>query len=274
VQELLPEPPPPPPPFPLWSGIYAFPWRPNNLGVWFFQALNFSLMSFLIVGMLKFLDAGGAMIIGVVLIIPMVALAFFWSGIYATNCFIANVEETAAGNDLVAWPRGGGLLDGFGKFFYLLWIIFCSAIPVIFIVAAQYAAGGNTVASGKPGVLHNGLAAPDSSAIRLGWLVPVMPWVLLFPILLLSSLKGGWWWHVLDGKIAGGIFRKPRALFLVCIPSVLLILPSVYLAQALIVGRSFSYAFLSGILWSSALLIYGRLLGRAGWIIIGQGTRA
>jgi hypothetical protein len=271
VKELLPEPPPLPPPFPLWSGIYTFPWHQANLGVWFFQALNFSFMSLLVVVMLLFFDAGGVLVIGVILVIPMVALAFFWSGIYATNCFISNVEETAAGNNHVSWPKGGGLLDGMGKFIYLLWIIFCSAIPVIFIAAAQRVSGGSTVSSGKPGALNGGHPAAIPPTFDMEWLVPLLPWLLLFPVLLLSSLKGGWWWHVLDGNIAGGILRKPKALFLICVPPAFLIFPSVWLAQSIIVQRSISLAALSGLLWSTALLIYGRLLGRAGWILVGQG---
>jgi hypothetical protein len=268
VKELLPEPPPPPPLYPLWSGIYTFPWHQGNLGVWFFQALNFSFMSLLVVVMLLFFDSGGVLLIGVILVIPMVALAFFWSGMYAANCFIANVEETAAGNNRVSWPKGGGLLDGLGKFIYLLWIIFCSAIPVIFIAAAQRASGGSTVSPGKPGAVHPHAVPPS---LNMEWLVPLLPWLLLFPILLLSSLKGGWWWHVLDGNIAGGIFRKPKALFLVCVPPAFLIFPSVWLAQSIIVQRNISLAALSGLLWSTALLIYGRLLGRAGWVLTDQG---
>jgi hypothetical protein len=266
VEELLPLPPPPPPPYPLWSGLYTFPWRPENLGVWFFQALNFSLLAVIVTAMNLLYQAGGVVRIGVPLLIPVVTFVFFWTGIYASNCFLANVEDTAAGNDRVSWPEGGGLLDGLGRFAYLMLIAGISLIPVILLVTTATETASSV--GGRPGVA-DGPGHPPGSApgLSLGWVLPLTPWVLLFPILLLSSLTAGIWWSVLDGRIVGGLFRRPGALFLVCVPSLVVIGLSVGLAQSVLLRPNFALAAGAGFVWSAALLLYGRLLGRAGWIL-------
>ncbi len=261
VEELLPSPPPPPPPYPLWSGLYSFPWRADNLGVWFFQSLNFSLLAILVMAMILLFRVGGVVMIGVPLLIPVVGFVFFWTGIYASSCFLANVEETAAGNDRVSWPKGGGLIDGLGRFGYLVMIAGISFIPVLFLVTASVEAGGAGVADGHG---HPPGAEPG---LNLWWVLPLTPWLLLFPILLLSSLTSGLWWSLLDGRIVGGLFRRPGALFLVCVPSLLLVGVSLGLAQSMLLRPNFLLAVAAGFVWSAALLIYGRLLGRAGWII-------
>ncbi len=265
VDELLPSPPPPPPPYPLWSGLYTFPWRPENLGVWFFQALNFSLLAVLVTAMILLFQAGGVVRIGVPLLIPVVTFVFFWTGIYASGCFLANVEDTAAGNDQVTWPKGGGLLDGLGRFTYLMVIAGISLIPVGLIITA---APETASVSGHPGVADGHGHPPDAApGLSLWWLLPLTPWVLLFPILLLSSLTSGFWWSVLDGRIVGGLLRRPGALFLACVPSLVLTGVSVGLAQSVLLRPNFAVAAGAGFVWSAALLIYGRLLGRAGWIL-------
>jgi hypothetical protein len=261
VEELLPSPPPPPPPYPLWSGLYTFPWRADNLGVWFFQSLNFSLLAFLAIAMELLFHTGGVYMIGVPLLIPVVGFVFFWTGIYASSCFLANVEETAAGNDRVAWPKGGGLIDGLGRFGYLAMIAGISFIPVVFLLTAAPEAARAGVADGHG---HPPGAGPR---LDLWWVLPLTPWLLLFPILLLSSLTAGLWWSLLDGRIVGGLFRRPGALFLICVPSLLLVGVSIGLAQEILLRPNFLLAAGAGFVWSAALLIYGRLLGRAGWIL-------
>jgi hypothetical protein len=236
----------------LWDGIYTFPWRPANLGVWFFLALNFSFLAVLVMAMVLLLATGGVVTIGVPLLIPLLGLGCFWTGIYASGCFLALVEDTAAGNDQVVWPKGGGLVDGLGRFLYLLWLGGCGFIPALVF----WVAGGEV-----------------GSTEDLTWVLSVMPGLVLFPVELLSALTADSWWILLDRRIVIGFLRKPHALMLVCLPALALIVPCLWLTRLVIIRANLLAALGAGLGWATFLLLYGRLLGRAGWILIGSGFK-
>jgi hypothetical protein len=251
--DLLHQPPPPPPPFPLWSGLYTFPWRKRNVGVWFYLGLNLSLLAVILTTFALLIEIGGVAMIGIPLLLPVMGFIFFWSGIYASGCFLAVVEDTSAGNDEVTWPRDGGLVDGLGKFVFFLWLGGCGLAPVwIFWVA------------------HGGVTATND----FSWVVAVLPGVLLFPIQLLSVLTAGSWWSLIDLRIVGGLLTKPRALFLMCLPPVALITPCIWIAQLIVVRANFPVAIVAGFIWSAFTLIYARILGRTGWLLTGIGLGA
>jgi hypothetical protein len=246
------QPPPPPPPFPLWSGLYTFPWRKANAGVWFYLSLNFSLLAVIFTTFALLVEIGGVAMIAIPLLLPVMGFIFFWTGIYAASCFLAIVEDTAAGNDQVAWPKGGGLVDGLGKFIVFLWLGGSGLIPVwIFWVA-----GG-------------GMAATDD----FFWVVAVLPGIVLFPVQLLSVLTAGSWWSLLDRRIIVGLLTKPLALMLMCVPPLILITPCIWLGQLIIVRANFPVAIVAGFVWAAFLLIYARILGRTGWLLIGTGLK-
>jgi hypothetical protein len=247
VEELIPEPPPPPPAHPLWEGIYSFPLREDNLGVWLFLTLNFTLLAVMATAIRWLLGAGGVLLIGVLLLIPLIGFIGFWAGTYAANCFLAIVEETAAGNVRVAWPKGAGIVDGLGRFLFLVWIAACSCLP-------------------------GGALSLNTGPVEVGslpWLVLSVPlWVVCFPVLLLSALTAGLWWKLLDARIVGGLLTRPLALGLMVVPGVVLMAPCFWLAHAIIAHADFLLALAAGPIWAMILLIYGRLLGRVGWMLM------
>ncbi len=252
VARLLPEPPPPPPRFPLFSGIYTFPWRPSNLIVWLANGLNFSVLALIASGIVYLFEQGGHMLIGVPILLSGAGVVFAWAGMYLANCFLAVVEDTANGNDAVTWPKSGGLLDGLGKFFYVLWIVGCAVIATALVWIARGA---------------------SISSEDLGWVVSLLPFLILFPVLILSALAADAWWMLLDGKIIWNFLKKPHALALVIVPPLVLLSLCVYWTAQLAQQASILLPFGIGFAWATFVLLYGRILGRAGWILTESGVR-
>jgi hypothetical protein len=245
-------PPPPPPRFPMWSGLYTFPWHQANLGVWFWLGLNFSVLACIAAVMVLILHEGGVVLIAIPLLIPVMGFIFFWTGIYASGCFLAAVEDTAAGNVEVTWPKSGGLLDGLGKLFFFVWLGGCGLIPVgVFWVA------------------NGGMEAPGDFT----WVVALLPGLLLFPVQLLSVLTAGSWWALLDRRIIVGLLTRPRALILMCIPPLVLVVPCIWLGQQIVVRGNLLLAVVAGFVWSAFMLIYARILGRTGWLLTSTGAK-
>jgi hypothetical protein len=251
--KLLDRPLPSIPKRPIWEGIYTFPWYPRNLGVWLFLAIDFGMIAVLItiMGMIYEVREG---LVGsfMALIIPAVAIASFWTGTYASGCFLALVEETAAGNHEISWPEGANIIEGLGKFIYLNWLSACCVIPGLAFW-----------------VLGPDLQWSDS----VWWAFPALSWVVCFPVLLFSSLAGHVRWILLDWRVLWGLLRKPQALFLVYAPLVVAVTICAGLGVWIFFMPSFLQAAWVGLVWSAALIIYGRALGRAGWIITYQGRK-
>jgi hypothetical protein len=246
VARFMPEPPPPPPRFVLWSGLYLFPLRAGNLFVWAVTGFNLTILALIAAGVVYLLGTGGNEMIGIPILLAGGGIVFAWAGIYAANCFLAVVEETAAGNDAVVWPPGGNLIDGLGRFFYVLWLVGCAVMPA----AALWAVRGDRV-----------------SGEEFGWLIPLLVFLVTFAVLFLSALAADAWWMLLDPKIVGGLLLRPTALFLVTVPALLLLAACVGLTDAMADGPKVLLAPAVGYGWATFLLIYGRLVGRAGWIV-------
>jgi hypothetical protein len=246
VASLLPPQPAALPRFPLVSGLYTFPWRPSNLFVWLVNGLNLSVLAGLAAAIVYLRNAGGAMLMGIPILLAAAGVVFAWAGIYLANCFLAVVEETANGNDNVAWPKGGGLIDGLGKFFFLLWLIGCAVIPTALVWMAR----GDVI-----------------SAERWEWVVSLLPFLVVFPILALSALTADSWSMLLDPKIVWNFLKKPHALALVIVPSLLILALCVWLSRELVLQPSLPVALGAGFAWSTFFVLYGRLLGRSGWIL-------
>jgi len=243
---LVREPPPPPPARPLWDGVYTFPWRPDNLAVWLVLTLTFGLLAILATAAVALAEAGSVLLIGVILLIPLILIIGIWTGMYASGCFFAVIEETVAGNDQVSWPSGGGIGEGLGKVAYLLWLGGCSGIVAVLLWLA---------ASG---------AAPEDD---LWWLVSLLTWALLFPVVLFSSMAASSRWLLLEKDTLLGFLMKPRLVLLMLVASLVLLIPVAWVGYRALAGVNFLAAAACGPLGATVFLIYGRLLGRVGWVL-------
>src|SRR5207244_13398730 len=99
--------PPLPPAFPLWSGVYTFPWRLDNLRVWITLALPMGAFVYLaaafylLASVVHVLDRVGfnPTAAFVVLLIAPMAIARSLGSPYASAYFLAIVEGAAGGSD-------------------------------------------------------------------------------------------------------------------------------------------------------------------------------
>ncbi len=241
---------PPPPPWPLWQGIYTFPWRGDSLGLWLALSLKFGIIAVLTCLLFHCIDLwqnSGTETRFVGLFVPPlvvgICMVSLWVGAYASVQFLAILEDTAAGNDRVPRPEWT-VAEGIMKCGYLLWIAAGSMIPGTFVV---YVAG-HLFPRGLPAVL-----------------TVLVPALLLFPVMLLSSLSGQAIWVLLERRFLNRYLARPEAVLAATIPPFVLTVPCVALTWYAFSNSRFGIAFLSGFLWSACFLIYARLLGRVAW---------
>jgi hypothetical protein len=236
-----------PPKTPSWRDVTSlellvFPWRRGNGLVWFFLSFDLSLIALLIAILANFPLTGP-------LVIPIGGLLSLWIGLYAASCFLAVIEETAAGNDRVLYPRAGALIEGWGKLAYLGWLFMCSAVPI----GALWQFGGDAL----------------WGSVNLWWMAPLAVLTMLFPLVALSSMASSSHWLIVDRRMMVSMAKRPHVLVILWLVSGALAAGCAWLVYSLLLRTEWSMYWalpvIVGTAWAAALLIYARLLGRAGW---------
>jgi hypothetical protein len=246
------EPMPVPPVHPFLEGLWTFPFRPAMLLALFWLGIGFLIVGLLATLMVFCADEGGPALLGIAIGAPLAVGLFLWSGTYAANGFFAVVEETSAGADQIRWPSGGQLAEGFSKLFYLLWLGTMSGVVV-----------------GLPWLLL--LNAVDGG---LWWTVlAVVPWTLLFPVFLFSSMAASSRMLLLEPHTVAAFFKKPRVALILVLASGALFASPLALTFIALNGPNFLAAVFGGFLWAVCFILYARLLGRAGYVLMQGGRR-
>ena len=165
---------------------------------------------------------------------------------YAMHCLLVVVQETAAGNDEVTWPAEP-FQDSLGGAFHLVAVVLISLAPF--------------------GVLARALKdvlLPDNFALR--FLLLAIPGLWLFlPVALLSSLSASSRWNLFRPVVVWNMLRLAPFTFIVYMLSALLAELITALAYVTVVRGWLVVAPAAALATATALLIYGRLLGRLGW---------
>lgn len=212
------------------------------------------------------LFAGPAAEVMFVLLTPFLAIAFGYFGSYAAHSLFVVIEQTAAGFDRVSWPQEG-FVDWFGKLFHLLLVL-------LFVL-------------GTGGLLF--LWADRHSGLSPLWLCGIgylLVWLVL-PVVLLSSLSGTTRFALLRWPIIKGLARcwAPLLVFyaLTALP-LLLSLGGLYFTvvgwrqvvasittpgwdDIIATGSLMPGLMVAALLAGTTVLLYGRLLGRLGWML-------
>jgi hypothetical protein len=253
------EEPPPVPRFPLWRGVYGFPWHPGTLRAWFLFGFGLSLVALMGAAVRYVIllyahgseGAQGLWFRVLILYVKGLVLFLFWTGAYAAEYFFETVQDTAAGIDRVKWP-GGGVKEKVFSFLYLFWLFVYTAIPL--------------------GILVTPLRFVLGVQVFFWSLIP--SFLFVFPLALLSSLANDSGMIVWNGNVFASLVRKPLTWLQFFAVTPLLLALCLLLGALTIWGQLFFLVPLTGYAWAACLLIYGRLLGRVAWVISGAAEQA
>jgi hypothetical protein len=235
-----------PPSWPLWQGVYSFPWQRRNLYTWLFLSFDICLIAVLAFGLFAMLQSGLDIFRAILFVSILVGetILLLPVGSYLANCFLAVVEATASGNERCAWPEGFNIIEGLETFFHLAWVCTFATLPIYFVVR---------FGSWQP-------------AGARWWLPGVAVWLLIFPILLLSSLASESRWALLNHHIVNSLFKHPVAWLTLSAVSLGLALGCVEIGQ-LAIPHNITLLPVLALAAAASLLIYARLVGRVGWIV-------
>src|SRR4029079_12219674 len=87
---------PEPPDYPLWQGVYLFPWQMQNLKAWFYYGLGFTIVAIMgaathhvIILYENTSEAGQSVYFRVIILfIKALVVAFLWTGTFAGSYFL------------------------------------------------------------------------------------------------------------------------------------------------------------------------------------------
>ncbi len=235
----------PPPTNVFFSNVFGFPWQGSVIGVWLVMAgalAAFSLMAVVIV----MLYAGASSMVSAVA--AFIILPAFWVGAWAFSyCSAASlvvIEETAAGNNEIRDWMDPEWKDWMGKLFYVLYVgclPIAIAWPIIGLSPYTY----------------------EQAAIPL-----IAIEFVFFPIALLSAMEQDSMWMPISGPIVKSLGRAFGGWVVFFVLTGLVLAAACGLTYASVKYMQLVSPVVLGPLWATTMLIYARLLGRLGWLIV------
>jgi hypothetical protein len=252
---------PPPPLPPLWEGVYSFPGRPANIAPWLILTAYLGIIAcclswmYLLLGQMfgfgpetVLFGAGPVIVEGSFYVFKGLFILPIFFSVHVSIFFMQVLEETAAGNDEVRWSKDPWL-DMIGKWISFLWLTLCSLV-LAFVVDL-----GLVFLFPVP---------------RLTWwcLLLVFTW-LFFPIPLYSTMSAGKPWMIIEPQILLRLVQKPLVLVYLYLNVVVIFLVCAGLAYPFLVNFWSFWVLLPiiSVTWSTAVLIYGRVLGRVAYAL-------
>ena len=245
---------PEPPRWTFFSGVFEFPWYRDTLPRWLYLTIGLLAWGEFVIGALSLLGVGSSEGIGS---IAVVAIGFMvlpimwitiWTFSYTTSCLLAVVQQTAAGNDVIAWPDETWR-ERFWKLLYVVYLL---------VFAAPAGAGVEALTR---------LTRLQSDFFGIPGCVTVF---VLFPFILLSSLESDTQWAPATLRILLSLVTHAWCWIVFYAGTALLAAPLL----ALVVYGYFRHPFWTAALAAPSLaalvLIYARLLGRLGWRITNE----
>jgi hypothetical protein len=168
---------------------------------------------------------------------------------YAARCLRVVLQGTSAGLDAVPWPDE--------PFFDWMWEgLHLVIVGLVCVVPAGIAARAlRTIWLPEEDVLRNALLGAP-----LFWL--------LFPVAVLSSLSGNSRWFVLRPAIVGGLFRLFPATVGFYFLTAVLFGGALALWYGTYDGDTMLWLPIAAVITGAVVLIYSRLLGRLGQLIV------
>ena len=240
--ELNPERAVPPPEKLFLVGVWDWPFRLEGLKAWLCIAAGAALFLFFLHQALEQFHSKTNPTLGFVFGSAMSFLCFIVVGLfgsYASAWFLAILADTANGSREVSW-LGGGVVDWLGGLLRVAWVLLLAGLIALVLGVVNFFWLG-----------------------FIGWGIGVL---LIFPVFMLSSLASDWSWSPWHPDVVTNTFRHLKQFFTMYLLSVLL---------AGVIGLALwgtSYALwlspVGGLVFAAGWLIYARLLGRFGWVVL------
>ena len=224
---------------PFAEGVFNFPFRPTSIGPLLWIAAGFMVLAIQGRLIMACLDAGLVGKLGLAFVALSMLWVVIWTCSYASACFLAIVQDTANGGDEVGWPEGSWR-DWFFPFLRLAWIgLWCGLLCALLTLITC-------------GISPTGVA------------LVVMPPAFL--VMLLSSMAGDSWFTLVSGKVLDQLGRRIVETIGVIVGSIILLAITTGAAIGAVVYLVL-LAPIAGLVASACWLLYGRLVGRLGWVI-------
>jgi DNA-directed RNA polymerase subunit RPC12/RpoP len=234
--ELNPERAVPPPDQLFIFGVWDWPFRLEGLKAWLCIALGATIYLFFQAQAVDQFSAKDQNL-GFVFGAAMVALCLLTIGVfgsYASSWFLAILADTANGSRTVSSP-GGTIVDWLGALLRIGWILFLAGL----------------------------ISIPFGI---LGWITWMLGVLLIFPVFLLCSLASEWSLSPWHPELVQNILKKFKLFFTMYFVSAFLF----GMCGLILWGTSFTKWLcpVGGLAVAAVWLIYARLLGRFGWVVM------
>ncbi len=234
----------------FFSNVFGFPLQGSVIAQWMLLSGSFTGLALINLLLVSLYVAAATAASGVM---GFIALPAFWIGLwtlsYAAACFLIVVQETGAGNNEIRDWMEGGWREWAAELFCLLYI---AALPMMIA---------------WPIVKLTGYSYSQAA-------VPLLIFeFLFFPFALLSALEQDSIWMPFSLPIIRSLFKIPGGwcafyllsglLFVVCGGTGYFALRTAHVGMAFVVGPVIA----------ATILVYARLIGRLGWLILDRVPR-
>ena len=234
----------------FFSNVFGFPLQGSVIGQWLLIAGGFTVLALINLLLVSMYLAASSLVSGAM---AFIALPAFWIGLwvlsYTAACFFVVVQETGAGNNEIREWMEGGWKEWAAELFCLLYV---AALPMI-VAWPIVKLSGYTYAE----------AAIPLLAIEF----------LFFPFALLSALEQDSVWLPFSRPVLVSLAKAFDGWFIFFTLSAILFAACGGLVMLSLQTGSLALAFVIGPVFSAAVLIYGRLIGRLGWLILDRVPR-
>jgi hypothetical protein len=245
---------------PLWDAVYTFPFRLHNLRVFVILLIGLMLLALLAAGLhglyemmfstpeeAELSSFSGLVHRGALHVFVCMFVLTVFVSLHQAAIFLRIIEDTAAGIDEVAWPRDPWF-ENFMRWLYLAWVFAVSAAgPAFFFFTVSR-------------VLRVHPAIFWIATLTFAWLI--------FPIVLLSTLSANAFYMLLHPPMLLRLAKKPLAAGFLYMNALMFVFPCAILGYAVIGEYHFWLLPVLGVIWTIALLVYARALGRVGFELI------
>jgi hypothetical protein len=239
---------------PLLHGIATFPFRPRNLRTWIILSLSMLMLALVACCFHALLQILPEEMSGFAMIIYRASWHVFTClcvltiilSLYPANCFLAIVEQTAAGSDDIDWSVGSWF-EYLPKLFFSIWLVgSCAAVSAVVLLPVA-------------------LAVPMP---RLAWwgLVAALT-ASLCPLALLSALASNAFWQLIHPGLLLRLLLRPTVLGALYLYFFLIVIPCALLGAWMVAELYWWLAPSVGVVWATGWMVYGRVLGRVAWLV-------